>query len=311
MNMKTILAISTIIVLTSFNASGQQDPMLSQYMFNGLYVNSAYAGSHQYWSSSLTYRAQWVGANFEGAPQTMVASVDGPIRDKNMGLGFITVLDEVGVTRTGVGMAVYSYQLKLNDKSKLAFGVNAGFSQVTSNLRDVKIWDEEDEIYANNLTQIMPRIGAGVYYFSDRYFAGVAIPTLISHEGGTEFNIDVSKNTFIKRHYITTAGAVFDINEKWKLRPSVLLKYTKAAPLEGDINVSAIFNDAFWFGSSFRTGDAVALMLQYQTNSYFRVGYSYDITVSGLRTYQNGSHEIMIGVDFGRELKKIKTPRYF
>lgn len=309
--MKTILAISTIIVLTSFNASGQQDPMLSQYMFNGLYVNSAYAGSHQYWSSSLTYRAQWVGANFEGAPQTMVASVDGPIRDKNMGLGFITVLDEVGVTRTGVGMAVYSYQLKLNDKSKLAFGVNAGFSQVTSNLRDVKIWDEEDEIYANNLTQIMPRIGAGVYYFSDRYFAGVAIPTLISHEGGTEFNIDVSKNTFIKRHYITTAGAVFDINEKWKLRPSVLLKYTKAAPLEGDINVSAIFNDAFWFGSSFRTGDAVALMLQYQTNSYFRVGYSYDITVSGLRTYQNGSHEIMIGVDFGRELKKIKTPRYF
>ena len=309
--MKTIFTIATVIVLTSFNANGQQDPMLSQYIFNGLFVNSAYAGSHQYWSSSLTYRAQWVGANFDGAPQSMIASVDGPIRDKNMGLGFMTILDEVGVTRTGIGMAVYSYQLKLNEKSKLSFGVNAGFSQVTSNLRDVKIWDEEDEIYANNLTQIMPRIGAGVYYFSDRYFAGVAIPTLISHEGGTEFNLDVSKNTFIRRHYISTAGAIFDLNEKWKLRPSVLLKYTKAAPLEGDINVSAIFNDAFWFGSSFRTGDAVALMLQYQTNSYFRVGYSYDITVSGLRTYQNGSHEIMIGVDFGRDLKKIKTPRYF
>ena len=162
--MKTIFTIATVIVLTSFNANGQQDPMLSQYIFNGLFVNSAYAGSHQYWSSSLTYRAQWVGANFDGAPQSMIASVDGPIRDKNMGLGFMTILDEVGVTRTGIGMAVYSYQLKLNEKSKLAFGINAGFSQVTSNLRDVKIWDEEDEIYANNLTQIMPRIGAGVYY---------------------------------------------------------------------------------------------------------------------------------------------------
>ena len=309
--MKTIIKIVTAVLLGSFTASAQQDPMLSQYMFNGLYINPAYAGSHQYWSSSLTYRTQWVGADFDGAPQTMVASVDGPIQDKNMGLGFMAVHDKIGVTSTTVGMAVYSYQLKLNDKSKLAFGVNAGMSQVNANLRDVKIWDEGDAIYESSLTQIMPRIGAGIYYFSDRHYAGVSVPTLLSHEEGTAFNIDVSKNTFIRRHYITSAGAVFDLNEKWKIRPSFLLKYTKAAPLEGDINVSAIFKDAFWFGSSFRTGDAVALILQYQTNNYFRVGYSYDIGISGLRTYQNGSHEIMIGVDFGRELKKIKTPRYF
>lgn len=309
--MKTIIKIAAAVLLGSFTANGQQDPMLSQYMFNGLYINPAYAGSHQYWSSSLTYRAQWVGANFEGAPQTIVAAMDGPIQNKNMGLGFLVVHDKIGVTNTGVAMAVYSYQLKLNEKSKLAFGINGGLSQVNADLRDVKIWDEDDEIYASSLTQIMPRIGAGAYYFSDKYFAGVSVPTLISYQDGTKFNIDVSKNTFIRRHYMMTAGAIFDLSEKWKLRPSFLLKYTKAAPLEGDINVSAIFKDAFWIGSSFRTGDAVALILQYQTNEFFRVGYSYDITVSGLRNYQSGSHEIMLGVDFGRDLKKIKTPRYF
>lgn len=309
--MKTIIKIVTVVLLGSFTAHGQQDPMLSQYMFNGLYINPGYAGSHDYWSSALTYRTQWVGADFDGAPQTIVGSVDGPIRGKNMGLGFLALHDQIGVTNTTVGMAIYSYQLKINEKSRLAFGVNAGISQVNSNLREVKVWDTEDPIYANNLSQTLPRIGAGIYYFSDRYYAGIAVPTLLSHEPGTTFNIDVSKNTFVRRHYIMSAGAVFDINNEWKIRPSFLLKYTKAAPLEGDINASAIFKDAFWFGASLRTGDAVALILQYQTNNYFRVGYSYDIGISGLRTYQNGSHEIMIGVDFGRELKKIKTPRYF
>lgn len=309
--MKTIIKIVTVVLLGSFTAHGQQDPMLSQYMFNGLYINPAYAGSHPYWSSSLIYRTQWVGADFEGAPQTMVAAVDGPIQDKNMGLGFLAVHDRIGVTNTTVGMAVYSYQLKLNEKSKLAFGVNAGISQVNSNLRDVKVWDENDEIYASNSAVTVPRIGAGIYYFSDRYFAGISVPTLLAHEEATQFNIDVSKNTFVRRHYLMTAGAVFDVHENWKLKPSFLLKYTKAAPLEGDINLSAIYKDAFWFGSSFRTGDAVALIVQYQTNTYFRVGYAYDIGISGLRTYQNGSHEIMIGVDFGRNLKTIKSPRYF
>lgn len=309
--MKTIITIITGVVLASFTAHGQQDPMLSQYMFNGLYINPAYAGSHDYWSSALTYRTQWVGADFDGAPQTIVASVDGPIYGKNMGLGFLALHDRIGVTNTTAAMAIYSYQLKLNEKSKLAFGVNAGFSQINSNLRDVKVWDEEDPIYANNLSQFLPRIGAGMYYFSDRYYVGVSVPTLLAHEDGTNFSLDVSKNTFVRRHYTLTGGVVIDVNENVKFKPSALLKYTKNAPLEADINFSAIFKDAFWTGVSYRTGDAVALILQYQTNSYFRVGYAYDISVSGLRTYQNGSHEIMIGVDFGRDLKKIKTPRYF
>ena len=301
-----------LMLLLCFNAQGQQDPMLTQYMFNGLYLNPAYAGSHKYWTSTLSYRTQWVGATFEGAPQTAIAAVDGPIPGKNMGLGIIAVHDEIGVTKTNSVMFNYAYQLKLNENtSKLAFGINAGISQYNSRLVDVLIWDLEDEVYANNLNKVLPRIGAGAYYFSDRHYLGISIPTLIAYEKGQKFSVDLSAASFLRRHYLLTGGIVLDAGENVKLKPSFLLKYVSNAPLEGDINFSALFKEQFWVGASYRTGDAAAIILEYQSNAFFRIGYSYDITVSKLRGYQNGSHEIMIGIDFGKDLVKVKTPRYF
>lgn len=305
------LIISIVVLLTASNCFSQQDPMLTQYMFNGMFLNPAYAGSHEYWSSTLSYRSQWVGADFEGAPTTAVVSVDGPIRGKNMGLGFTILHDRIGVTNTSVATANYSYQLRLNQNTRLAFGINAGVAQYSSRLTDVLVWDTQDEVYANNLTKVIPRIGVGTYLFSDKYYVGVSIPTVIAYEDGNDFSVDLSKASFLRRHYLLTGGVVLPVSEKVKFKPSLLLKYVKNAPLEGDLTFSAIFNDAFWIGASYRSNDAVGLILEYQTNSFFRVGYAYDITVSGLRGYQNGSHEIMIGVDFGRDLVKVKTPRYF
>jgi type IX secretion system PorP/SprF family membrane protein len=123
--------------------------------------------------------------------------------------------------------------------------------------------------------------------------------------------MDLSKSSFLRRHYLFTGGVVLPVSDNVKFKPSVLVKYVSGAPVEGDINFSTIFKDAFWLGVSYRTNDAVGLILEYQTNSFFRIGYAYDVTVSGLRSYQNGSHEIMLGVDFGRDLVKVKTPRYF
>ncbi len=308
--MKTIFKIS-IVLLFAFTARGQQDPMLTQYMFNGLYLNPAYSGSHDYWTSTLSYRSQWAGAQFKGAPQTAIAAVDGPIHGKNMGLGFIVSHDRIGVTRTTSFSASYAYQLKLNQQSKLAMGINVGVAQYTSNLTDVLIWDEQDEVYSNNLSKVIPKMGLGLYYFGKRHYVGLSVPTLLAYEDGRDFSMDLSKATFLSRHYLLTGGVVFDVAENVKLKPSVLLKYVHNAPLEGDINFSAVFKDMFWVGASYRTGDAAAILLEYQSNSYFRIGYSYDITFSGLRGYQNGSHEIMIGVDFGKDLVKVKTPRYF
>ena len=228
-----------------------------------------------------------------------------------MGLGFIASHDQIGVTNTSSFAASYAYQLKLNAKSKLAFGVNAGVSQYTSNLKDVKIWDEQDVVYSGRLTRVLPRIGAGIYYSNDNYYAGISVPTLLAYEDASSFSMDLSKASFLRRHYLLTGGVVLNVSDNIKLKPSLLLKYVANAPLEGDLNFSAVFKDMFWVGASYRTNDAVAILFEYQSNSYFRIGYSYDITYSGLRNYQNGSHEIMIGVDFGKDLIKVKTPRYF
>lgn len=309
--MKTRIIVSILIVWACFPASSQQDPMLSQYMFNGLALNPAYAGSHKYWSSTFTYRNQWTGARFDGAPQTALAAVDGPISSKNMGLGFILMHDRLGVTRQNMAQVSYAYQIRTGKSGKLALGVSAGVSQYVANLTDVKIWEEQDVIYANNSTKVLPKFGVGAYYFTETYYAGISIPTLLSYEDGNDFSVDLSKASFLRRHYLLTGGVVFRVSDQVKFKPSVLLKYVKNAPIEADLNFSAIFKDAFWLGASYRTGDAVAVILEYQTNSYFRIGYAYDITTSKLRNYQNGSHEIMIGVDFGKDLIKVKTPRYF
>ena len=136
MKKSIILALVALIWSSAF---GQQDPMVTQYMFNGLYLNPAYTGSHDYWTSTISYRSQWVGAQFKGAPQTAIAAVDGPIHGKNMGLGFIFSHDQIGVTKTNSFMAQYAYQIKLKKTSKLAMGINAGVSQFSSNLTDLTV----------------------------------------------------------------------------------------------------------------------------------------------------------------------------
>jgi type IX secretion system PorP/SprF family membrane protein len=307
--MKKIILIFTAIALCLSNASAQQDPMVSQYMFNGLYLNPAYAGSHDYWSSTLSYRNQWVG--LEGAPETAIAAVDGRIADKNMGLGLILLHDKIGVTRQNTAIINYSYQIKTGAKSKLALGINAGVSQFSAKLTDLTVWDQ-DNVFQNDLTsQLLPRFGVGVYHYGKNHYVGLSIPTLFAYQKDMNFNFDLSRSSFLRRHYLLTAGYVFETSKDIKIKPSILLKYVQNAPLQADLNLSAVYKDMYWIGVSYRTYDALAIILEYQTNSYFRIGYAYDVTLSKLRNYSSGSHEIMIGIDFGKDLVKVKTPRYF
>lgn len=306
------LIVTTLLALFMIQTSyAQQEPLLSRYMFNGLYINPAYAGSHDYWTSTHTFRKQWVG--FEGAPQTFISAIDGPIPGKNMGLGAIFFNDQIGVTRQNTFMLNYAYHLKFkNAKGKLSFGTSAGFSQYSAKLTELVYWDETDPVFENDLnSRVVPKMGFGVYYYSERWFAGFSIPTLLAYQKGKDFSINVNKGTFINRHYMLSGGYVFNLNDDFKLRPTTLLKFMPHAPIQVDVNAAVAYKDAFWLGVSYRSGDAVSLLLEYQSNMFFRVGYSYDMTFSQLRNYSHGSHEIMIGIDFGKELKKVKHVRYF
>jgi type IX secretion system PorP/SprF family membrane protein len=287
----------------------QQDPMVSQYMFNGLYLNPAYAGSHDYWTSTISYRNQWVG--FDGAPQTMIGAVDGPIKDKNMGLGMTLLHDQIGVTKQNTAIVNYSYQIKTSATTKFAMGINAGISQFSAKLTDLTVWDE-DKVFQNDLTsKVLPRFGVGMYYYGKKHYMGLSIPTLFAYQKDMNFNFDLTKASFLRRHYLFTAGYVFETSKDIKIKPSVLLKYVQNAPVQADFNLATVYKDKIWAGISYRTNDAFAIILEYQSNEHFRVGYAYDMTTSKLRNYSNGSHEIMIGWDFGKDLVKVKSPRYF
>jgi type IX secretion system PorP/SprF family membrane protein len=296
-----------LLVLLSIGMTAQQDLMVSQYMFNGLFLNPAYAGSHKYISSSLLYRDQWV--NFPGAPKTALVAVDGPVEDLNIGLGLIVANDRIGVTEQTDLYGNYAYQLRLGE-GKLAFGIRAGASNYQVTNSDLTVWDENDEMFTGRNNFWIPKLSFGTYYFAETWYAGLAVPNLLAYDPMSPFSLDVDQSSFVRRHYFLNGGYVFKLNRSLKLKPSVLVKYTTSAPLQGDLNLNLFFMDQFCIGGSYRSGDAFTLMAEYQAKR-FRVGYAYDFTTSRIRKYSAGSHEIMIGFDFGRDIIKFKTPRYF
>lgn len=305
--LKTPLTLAISLFVTQLFA--QQDPMVSQYMFNGLFLNPAYGGTHPYFSATLLYRTQWVG--FSGAPQTGLLAVDGPLAMDKMGVGCIISHDEIGVTNQTDYYGTYSYKIKIG-KDKLSFGLRAGVSEYRAKLLSLIYWDENDEVFEHNVSStLIPKFGYGMYYYGDKYYAGISIPTLIAYDSHYNFSMDVERSSYMRRHYYLNGGYVFTLNELFRLKPSLLLKYVPAAPFQGDISASLMYKDAFWFGATYRTMNAVIVMAEYQTNNRIRIGYAFDYTTTRMNDHSNGTHEIIIAYDFGKEIVKTKTPRFF
>jgi type IX secretion system PorP/SprF family membrane protein len=303
------LLITFIFLNSLLYIQAQQDAMVSQYMFNGIFLNPAYAGSHKYFSSSLLHRAQWV--SFDGAPQTSLLAIDGPLSDGKMGVGLLLSHDKIGVTQQNDIYGNYSYFLKLGS-GKLGFGIKAGVSNYIAKVEDLTVWDSNDENFiGTKKSATLAKFGFGSYYYTDRWYAGISIPSLIAYDPNHNFNMSMESSTTVRKHYYLTAGYVFDAGEKLKLKPSFLLKHQTAAPLEVDINFTAMYINAIALGVSYRSNDAIVVMAEYQANQRFRVGYAYDITTSNIRHYTSGTHEIMLGYDFGKDIVKTKTPRFF
>jgi len=301
--------VTIVFAFTALFVSAQQEVMISQYMFNGLFINPAYAGSHKYFSSTLLHRNQWV--SFPGAPKTFLVSSDGPIANNKMGIGFIVAYDEIGVTSQTDISANYSYNIKLGN-GKLAFGLKGGISNYSVRTEELKVWDTNDAIIDDDSrSAFLPKVGFGMYYHSAKWYAGFSIPTLLAYEDGTPFSANIDQSSFLRKHFLINGGYVFDLTDKLKLKPSTLIKYVKSAPIEADINCSILYDETIWFGISYRTNDALVGIIEYQANKRFRVGYSYDFTLTEIGNYSSGSHEIMVGYDFGKDLINIKTPRFF
>jgi type IX secretion system PorP/SprF family membrane protein len=307
MRMKKLI-LGSLLTLISFTLTAQQDAMISQYMFNGLFLNPGYAGTHPYLSTTALHRTQWV--NFEGAPQTSSFAIDGPVQKDKMGLGLLIVNDRIGVTQQTDIYANYSYKVKVAN-GHLAFGLKAGASAYSARLSELTVWEEDETFAGNRSSHWLPKFGFGTYFYSEKAYAGISIPTLVAYDPGKDFKFDIEASTHLRRHYFFNAGYVLNVNPIMKLKPSVLVKYVSAAPTQVEFNMNALLYDVLWIGASYRTGDAIAAIGEYQITPRLRVGYTYDFTTSIMNKYSNGTHEIVIGYDFRSEKIKMKNPRYF
>jgi len=289
--MHKILTLLAIILLAS-GLYGQQLPYHSQYMFDNYLINPAAAGSMDHAPVLLSFRNQWTG--FTDAPVTMTLSSHGKIRDK-VRIGGIIFNDKTGPTGRSGAVLSYAHHMPLGD-SKIAFGLSGIIFQYLLD-KSALTTDEpgDNAIQGETIKKIVPEAALGLYYYGKNYYAGFSIPQLI------QMKVDVGGSRTLNkmvRHYFLNAGYKFELSDEFAIEPSFMLKYIVAAPLQADINAKIHYKKAIWLGLSYRTQEAVVVMLGVRKNN-FRIGYSYDITLTNIKKYSTGSHEIFIGYNLG------------
>ena len=286
----------------------QHTPLTSQYLFNGLVINPAYAGSREALAVTVTHRQQWVG--FDGAPTTELASIHAPIKKTKLGLGLMIYSDRIGVSRESGIFTNYAYRLKFR-KAKLSFGIGAGVTMVRSNWDQLALQQQNDMSFnAPTSSALRPNFSAGVFYYTKMSFIGISAPFLMSHRYALQENGFQVSTVKADIEPMLTGGHVFIVSKDVKIKPSTLVRYRPESGIQADITTNMIYKDRVWAGLSYRTSDALVCMLEVLPTPQWRIGYSYDIGASSLSRFHSGSHEIMLQYEFGYRIR-IRDPRFF
>jgi len=286
----------------------QQEAMFTQYMFNGLALNPAYAGSHESLSATVLFRDQWRG--LDGAPTTQTFSLHSPIRNAKIALGLNVIHDKITVFNQYGVNGSYAYRI-FTDKGTLSLGLQVGFTSYNADLTELQPQDPTDNIFNVDVNKFMPNLGAGVYYYTDKFYAGVSVPQFINNSLDEEI-IEEDSDARQERHYFLTSGYMFELSPSVKLKPNFLLKIVEGAPIELDLNANVLFSDVLWLGLSWRSMADFDALMQVQLTDQLLLGYSYDFAnTTDLRRVNSGSHELMINYRFRYAKNKVITPRYF
>jgi len=306
--MKKIIIIS--FLLSAFiGLKAQQEAQFSHYSFNTQAINPAYAGSRDALTITGLHRSQWVG--FDGAPTTQTLTAHTPILSDKIGLGLSVLNDKIGPSNNTSLFADFAYRLPVSAKGTLAFGLKAGFNLASVDLTDIDAFNPDDSFSSDLSGEFAPNFGAGIYYHTDSWYAGVSVPKLIENTLGT----DSRGGNIIdeQRHYWFIAGTVFPLSQNIKLKPTTFVKVTEGAPIVLDLTGMFIFHEKLELGGLFRTGDAIGILAGYNITPQLRVGYSFDFSYNNTTFRHNGgSHEVMLRYDFiFKNSEKITSPRYF
>ena len=302
------LLLAAAVLITpglAVTALAQQDPMYSQYMFNTLAFNPAYAGSGDVFSAMALSRHQWVG--FKGAPTTQTLSVNSPLPGEKLALGGILIHDVAGPAKQNSAFLDLAYRIRTGTDSRLSFGLSGGINFFQADLASLSTV-ETDPHNGNISGKVLPNFGFGLFWYSPRYYVGISAPKLLENKIGDDGTV-VTNQEF--RHYFLLAGYVIDLNQDLKFKPSIMLRAVEGAPLSLDVNANFLLRDRVWFGVMYRYGNSFGVMAQYQVNEQLRLGYAFDLTTTELGAHNAGTHEIMLGYDFKFTKGRTISPRYF
>lgn len=285
-----------LLILLPLTLVGQLTPVTNQYVLNPLTINPAYAGNRGSLNFAAFYRKQWIG--LPGAPETLTFTIDAPFLDKKVGLGLILITDKVGVTRENQILSNYSYKIRTGD-GILSLGLGVGVMTTNTAWSDLVVLDPDDELYlSDSRLFVVPSFSFGTYYSYHNYFAGFSVPRFVSYK----FNYDKNKYSLSvdpgQYNYMFSTGYVFDVTEKLNIFPSTLLTYTPGQKILFDFNVHVNFLDRFWVGVSYMNSRSLAGLFQFQISNQLKIAYTYDFDFGKIRTFNNGSHEIMIRYEF-------------
>lgn len=294
-----------VLMFTGLLSHAQQDAQFTQYMYNTININPAYAGSRGVLSMFGLYRTQWVG--LDGAPVTSTISMNTPLNDSKLGLGVSLISDRIGPTTENAISADLSYTIQTSELWKLSFGIKA-----TANLFDLDASklnaQNAGDPNLQNYNKFSPNIGSGVYFHSDKAYIGFSIPNFLESNRYDDNEVKIYTE---KINYYLIAGYVFDINETVKFKPAFLSKLVQGAPLQVDVSGNFMFFDKLMLGASYRWSAAVSAMAGFQINDGLYIGYGYDRETTKLNNYNSGSHEIFLRYELFSNYNKIITPRFF
>jgi type IX secretion system PorP/SprF family membrane protein len=311
-NVKVIVIIFIVLSYASFEkVLAQTEPMYSQYMYNMLGVNPAYAGSREVLGLNFFQRNQWSG--LRGAPKTTSLNLDQSINEGKIGLGIQMFSDQLGVEDASGINGFLSSRIKVSENGILSAGLSMGLMNYQFNSLDVqnRIRTDDNVFVTVIPSQWNPSVGFGLYYNTDQFYMGISSPSLLKSRLAKYENFASGIQKTDDFHLFTTMGYVIKINEEVNLKPSTMIKMVSGAPIEFDLNTNVWLRDILGLGVSYRTGDAVIAMAEIQASPNLRFGYAYDMPFSPLKAYTRGSHEIMIRYEWGNNKSKIKSTRYF
>ncbi|MRX39744.1 type IX secretion system membrane protein PorP/SprF [Flavobacterium sp. LC2016-23] len=297
-----------VFMFISVVCSAQQDSQFTQYMYNTIEINPAYAGSRGVLSVFGLYRTQWVG--LDGAPETSTFSVNTPLNNSNLGLGVSLVNDKIGPTNENTLSADLSYSIQTSESFKLSFGIKGTANLFNLDASKLTYEDQNDPQFQDLSNKITPNVGAGIYWHSDKMYVGLSVPNFLETKRYDDNDTAIFKE---KINYYFMAGYVFNLDrlEYIKFKPAILTKLVEGAPLQVDVSGNFMFNDKFVVGVAYRWSASVSAMAGFQVTKGMYIGYGYDHETTQLRKYNSGSHEIFLRFDFFNNYNKLTSPRFF